>query len=742
MNPCPTTHRSPAWGATLCTEQDRAGVRFAVWAPHATALQVALFDSDGHTEEKSVALQPQGQGAWAAFVPGLQAGQLYGLRAHGPWQPQAGHRFNPAKLLLDPWAKALAHPSLPHFDHLALQTGHHCPDPFHPERSWHHHQPDPHDNAHALPRCVVVDTDAEHAAGQALCRAPRVPADRVLVYEAHVKALTQRHPDVPPALRGTYAGLAHPAVVQHLQALGITTVCLLPVHTHITERHLLQRQLVNHWGYNTLNAFAPEHSYAASTQGQPPRHGAQAAAVATEFRHMVDTLHRAGMEVVLDVVFNHTCESDPDGPTLSWRGLGQADWYAMSHDGIPHNFTGCGNSLNTSEPRVLQWVMDSLRWWVQVHGIDGFRFDLGVSLGRDAALGHRFNPHHALLSAMAQDPVLAGVRLIAEPWDVGPDGHHTGGFGPGWCEWNDRFRDTVRAFWLGHPATRGELAQRVCGSSDLFGQGPEAGRRRPTASINLLTAHDGFTLHDLTAYTQKHNQANGEDNRDGHGHNLSANAGAEGPSTDPAVLHRRALWRRALLATLFCAQGTPQLLAGDELGHTQQGNNNAYCQDNPLTWLDWAQADGGLLRYVAQLAALRRRHPALRHPQWFTGQATDTGPDVRWHNAQGHALEPTDWQNPAQRTLCATYAVGDGGRPPSERLCVVWHAPTAMVTVALPPGPWQLALDSAHAWVAGPDSPPPPITTPVHGQLVLTEPGVLVLVQALPGLPPPGSSTP
>jgi glycogen debranching enzyme GlgX len=621
-----------------------AGVNFAVWAPAATAVWACLFQDDDGAEHQRLPLERMGNGVWAALAGGLQPGAQYGLRADGPWQPETGLRFNPAKLLLDPWAKALSDPAGQAFAQLALQTGHQ-PN----AHGWASHQPDPHDNAAHVPRCVVVDERASASSPQ-----PRLPDHRVVLYEAHVKALTHLHPDVPAPLRGTYAGLAHPAVLAHLTQLGITTVCLMPVHTHITERHLLARGLTNHWGYNTLNVFVPEHRYAACTAGQPPRDAAQALAVQAEFTAMVAALHAAGLEVVLDVVFNHTCESDPDGPTLSWRGLGQADWYAMADNGVPHNFSGCGNSLNVSQPRVMQWVMDSLRWWVQVHGVDGFRFDLAVSLGRDAALAHRFNPHHALLAAMAQDPVLAGVRLIAEPWDVGPDGHHTGSFAPGWAEWNDGFRDTVRAFWLGHPCTRGELANAVCASANRLAQATPtryAGQRQPMASIHLLTAHDGFTLHDLTAYRDKHNHANGEDNRDGHGHNLSTNAGTEGPSTDTAVLHRRGLLQRALLATLFCAQGTPQLLAGDELGHTQHGNNNAYAQDNATTWLQWPDGhlpvtgtapvagsgfDTGtrthdsttdhalpsaLTSFIAQLTDLRRELPALRHADWFTGRA-------------------------------------------------------------------------------------------------------------------------
>lgn len=687
-------HGMPALGAHLRAQDGQRGVRFAVWAPQAEGVDVCLFDTATSPETRRIALTDAGNGVWQAFVPGLAAGQLYGLRAHGPWQPEAGHRFNPQRLLLDPWALALVGDTT----RLALQTSHAADDPLHPTQPWHEHQPAPEDNAAHMPRCVVVDALAELQAGAAIAPRPAIAEQRRVLYEAHVKALTRLHPELPEHQRGTYAALAHPAVIGHLQRLGITSVCLLPVHQHISERHLLARGLVNHWGYNTLNAFAPDPGYAAATGGTDAATAEQAAAIRAEFRTLVDALHRAGIEVVLDVVFNHTAESNLDGPTLSWRGLGQTGWYAMGERGVPHNFSGCGNSLATGEPRVIQWVMDSLRWWVQAYGVDGFRFDLAVSLGRSAAMGHAFHPHAPLLTAMQQDPVLREVALIAEPWDIGPNGHHVGGFAPGWQEWNDGFRDGVRAFWLGHHAPLGELASRVCASSDRF----QRGGRRPSASVHLLTAHDGFNLADLTAYEHKHNQANGEDNRDGHGHNLSANGGAEGPSDDPAVQHRRGLWRRALLATLLCAQGTPQLLAGDELGHSQQGNNNSYCQDNATTWLDWTGADADLSTFVAGLTALRRQHPGLRHARWFSGQPVTAGApaDIAWLRADGQPLHGDDWLHGPQGTLAALIAVGENGAAPTERLLLVWHAGRSHACLALPPGPWSLRLDSARAFVA------------------------------------------
>jgi glycogen operon protein len=704
----------------MCCRDGADGVHFSVWAPDADGVDICLFEEGVPVEHRRVAMRPTGDGVWSVFVEGVGAGQLYGLRASGPWLPNAGHRFNPARLLLDPWALAL----VGNTEHLALQTGHACADPLHPTQPWSEHQPDPSDNATHMPRCVVVDAQAELAMGLAMAPRPTIANDRVVIYEAHVKALTRLHPGVPEHLRGTYAALAHPAVVQHLQGLGITTVCLLPVHQHISERHLIKRGLSNHWGYNTLSAFAPESTYAAATRGLSPASAEAAAGVRAEFRHMVDTLHRAGIEVVLDVVFNHTAESDLDGPTLSWRGLGQTRWYAMGQAGVPHNFSGTGNSLAVSEPRVQQWVLDSLRWWMQAFGVDGFRFDLAVSLGRDAALGHAFNPRSALLSAMAHDPVLRNARLIAEPWDLGPDGYRAGGFEAGWLEWNDRFRDGVRAFWLGHHGTRGELATRVCASGDMFHQ-PHQRHRLPTASVNMVTAHDGFNLADLTAYQNKHNAANGEDNRDGHGHNLSANGGVEGATDDPAVLHRRGLWRRALLATLFCAQGTPQLLAGDELGHSQQGNNNSYCQDNATTWLDWANADNELVGFVARLAALRRQHPALRHPTWFDGAGAP--PDIAWLDTDGQPMQSGVWQTRGRHTLTALITVGDAGAPPLERLLLVWHADHGRCLLPLPPGDWRVVLDSASARVSLPGE----TAATISAQLALQVASVWVLVQGL-----------
>ncbi len=774
-------------GAQVVTtpEGHITGVDFSVWAPSATRIDLCLYPArnasshatpNNSANPRVVPMVAVGNGWWAIHVDGAGPGQAYGLRAHGPWEPEQGHRFNPNRLLMDPWAKGLlvpvdaaaqttqpafltrmtprsdaaasSPPSLPlppHRSALALQVGHACSDPLRPTALWHSHQPAPADNSLYIPLGVVVDEEAERAAAAALTPRPRIPDHRVVLYEAHVKALTQRHPDVPEAERGTYAGLAHASVIAHLQSLGITTLCLLPVASHITERHLLAQGLSNHWGYNPLNTFTPEARFAACTHKSLPLDGHQAAHIRHEFRAMVDALHRAGLEVVLDVVFNHTCESDLDGPTLSWRGLGHADWYALAEQGVPHNFSGCGNSLNLNQAGVVRWVMDSLRWWVQAYGVDGFRFDLAAALGRDVHLNHRFNPQHPLLTAMAQDPVLSQVRLIAEPWDIGPQGYQTGQFPSGWFEWNDVFRDQTRAYWLGHPATRGQWATRTSGSSDLFAHD----QRLPTASINFLTAHDGFTLHDLTAYVSKHNEANGEGNRDGHNHNLSTNLGHEGPSTDATIEHHRQVLRRALLSSLFCAQGTPQLLAGDELGHSQGGNNNAYCQDNETTWLDWSflhtpqeHAPDHLLPFVRALSALRRELPALRYPQWWTGRVLNEKqgpwPDVVWMDRYGQPLDALDWNHQQHRTLCALVTVGEGDHPPTERVLMVWHADWITRKLQLPQGEWELRLDSATAWAPTASSAAfqgnEPSSTP--SMTHLDAPTVRVLIQKLPALTP------
>ena len=715
--PITSGHHWPM-GVTCARLDGQRGLNAAVFAPDATAIELCLFDETGERETARLRLPACTDGVWHGFVAGPGAGQRYGLRAHGPWRPQAGHRFDPSRLLIDPWARALGGPLAA----LALETAYDSSPAS---------QAEPADNASRMPLARVLDLDAELAQGAAIAPGPGTAASRTVLYEAHVKSLTALHPQVPPAQRGHYAGVASPVMLAHYRRLGITALCLMPVQLHMDERALIERGLTNHWGYNTLAFFVPDPQFA--TPGIEDLETAEAAA-RSEFRAMVDTLHRHGIEVILDVVYNHTAEGDALGPTLSWRGLANARWYALDAAGNHLNPSGCGNTLNMAEPRVLQFVMDSLRWWVQAYGVDGFRFDLAVALGRGAADGGNFRADSAFLAALAQDPVLSRVKHIAEPWDIGPNGYQIGRFGHGWQEWNDQFRDTARAWWLGHDCTRGEIARRLAGSSDLF----QHDGRSPAASINFITAHDGFTLADLTMYRDKHNEANGEGNRDGHDYNLSANFGVEGPTDNAAVTELRKQHCRALLAHLLCAQGTPQLLAGDEIGHSQQGNNNAYCQDNAITWLDWAGGDEALTAFVAALVQLRLRHPGLRHPHWFTGRAgvSEGGsrepahPDIAWRLADGTAPDTSAWELPDGRLLACVITVGEDGQPATERLLLVLLAGEDALDLRLPDGDWHWQLDSARSWASGmageANGSPPPAA---NGMLHITPPSVLVLTQ-------------
>lgn len=687
-----------AWpmGATCIKWGGQEGVNFAVFSRHAERIEVCLYDETGQQETARFTLPSCTNGVWHGFVPGLGVGQLYGLRAHGPYQPARGHRFNPAKLLIDPFARAIVG------DKKNLSLEHDYLERTEEGTSMRDARRDPANDAARIPKARILDLKAELQAGADMTPGPQVPLAHTVLYEAHVKGLTQRHPEVPQALRGTYAGLVSPPMLAHYRRLGITTLCLLPVQLHVTEGHLLKKGLRNYWGYNTLGFFIPEPGYASG----------QFADDRAEFRFMVDQLHLNGLEVVLDVVYNHSAEGDAMGSTLSWRGLDNASWYALDDAGQYLNFSGCGNSLGLMRPCGAQLVMDSLRWWVQAFGVDGFRFDLATALGRDPLLHHKFHPMSGLLAAIGLDPVLARVKLIAEPWDIGPDGYQLGQFPAGWLEWNDRFRDTSRAFWLGFDCTRGDFARRITGSSDLF----DHGGRNPLSSVNMITAHDGMTLTDLTSYRRKHNLLNGEDNRDGAQNNHSTNAGVEGPSADAGVQAVRGQWRRALLATLFCAQGTPQLLAGDELGQTQNGNNNAYCQDNETSWLDWGGADTGQTDFVAGLIHLRHAHAAFRYAHWFTGSAprwpmvqahgasfaldmAGLGADIAWRKPDGGPMTATDWEDPQTRSFASLIEVAEEGQLPTQRWLMMFHAGSTPCAFALPPGRWLQVLDSAQALV-------------------------------------------
>ena len=641
---------------------DDGGVNFAVFSEHATRVELCLFDEATHAETARWALPGRSGNVWHGRLPGAGAGLLYGLRAHGPWRPDRGHRFNAAKLLLDPWAREIVPPP-GGFDPTGAHGG---ADAGHPQ------VPDARDNAReAFKARVVADAPFDWQGD----RPPHTPLADSVLYEMHVRGFSRRMAALPEAERGTYAGLASDAAIAHLQRLGVTAVSLLPVQQCLDEPRLTALGLVNHWGYNTLGFFCPNPRYAATAQ---PR---------TEFKAMVRRLHAAGIEVLLDVVYNHTPEGDERGLTLAWRGLDNASWYRLAEDKARYeNWSGCGNTLDIRHPRVLQMVMDSLRHWVQEFHVDGFRFDLAPVLGRGSPGFERDGP---FFKAVLQDPVLQGVKLIAEPWDIGPAGWQVGQFPRGWLEWNDRFRDTARAFWLGGDCTRGELALRLAGSSDLF----QARRRSPLESVNYVVSHDGFTLADLVSYDMRHNEANGEHNRDGHGHNLSWNCGWEGPTTDPEVLLRRERLKRALLATALLAQGTPMLAAGDELGHSQGGNNNPYCQDNATTWIDWDSADDSLIDYTAHLLALRRRLLPLGG-RWYTGLPDARGRhDLAWLRRTGEPMTPEHWNNRMSRILAAWIGVpGRGGAP----LLMLMNGRDMEAGFHLPPGRWVAELDSTR----------------------------------------------
>jgi glycogen operon protein len=601
---------------------DGLGVNFALFSAHASKVELCLFDEAGETELERIELPEFTNEIWHGYLPDARPGTVYAYRVHGPYDPASGHRFNANKLLLDPYAKGLAgeirwDPS--HFGYV-LDS----PDL---DLSF-----DERDSAPFMPKCKVVDP----AFTWGKDHSPAIPWERTIFYETHVKGFTRLHPAVPPNLRGTYGGLAVKEVVDYIKSLGVTSVELLPVHAFVQDQHLVDKGLANYWGYNSIGFFAPELRYSASGK-------------LTEFKEMVARLHDAGLEVILDVVYNHTAEGNERGPTLSFKGIDNASYYRLMPDEKRYyiNETGTGNTLNISHPRVLQMVTDSLRYWVTEMHVDGFRFDLATILGREP---YGFDEGGGFLDSCYQDPVLSSVKLIAEPWDCGPGGYQVGGFPPGWAEWNDKFRDTVRAYWKGDEGILPELAARLTGSGDSFNRRG----RRPWASVNFITAHDGFTLNDVVSYNDKHNEANGENNQDGHSHNLSWNHGAEGPTDDPEILALRERQKRNLLATLLLSQGTPMMLSGDEFGHTQDGNNNVYCQDNELAWLNWENitSDGqSLIEFVRRVIALRQAFPVLRRNRFMTGEynADLDVRDVRWLSPEATDIEAEQWQDTQAR---------------------------------------------------------------------------------------------
>lgn len=645
---------------------DGQGVNFAVFSENATKIELCLFSRDGARETARIALPDRTGAVWHGYVPGLKPGTLYGFRAHGPYDPDHGHRFNPSKLLADPYARSF-HGQW----RAAKETLGYDPEVAEPDAA-----PSQIDSAPFVPKCVVPEPEVKWAGTPA----PRRSWSETVIYEAHVKGLTQLHPDVPPELRGTYEALGSDAIIAHLKELGVTALELLPVHAFLDDGFLIERGLTNYWGYNSLGFFALEPRYFGPNG-------------ADGFRQTVDRLHRAGIEVILDVVYNHTAEGDHRGPTLSFRGLDNAAYYNLqaSHARYYVNDTGCGNTVAVNHPFVLRMILDSLRYWVEVMGVDGFRFDLATTLGREP---NGFDLTGGFFDAVRQDPVLCRCKLIAEPWDIGPGGYQLGGFPADWAEWNDRFRDSTRKFWRGDTHSAQELAGNLLGTASVF----DHSGRKPFSSINFVAAHDGFTLADVTRYRERHNEANGESNADGHGNNLSDNCGVEGDTTDVAVLNRRAQRVRNLLATVFLSQGTPMILAGDELGRTQRGNNNTYCQDNETSWIDWAHGEAELLAFAKRLIALRREYPVLRQGRYLHGRLrADKNPDVTWSGLEGG---PLNWRDSSLDGFCLQIR-GSAQTPladPSTLLIVVNGGQSDKRALLPDPGGdlyWTRALDTA-----------------------------------------------
>ena len=669
----------PGTAYPLGATYDGTGTNFAVFSEVAERVELSLFDVGGAETRLDL---PEVDGyVWHGYMPGVGPGQRYGYRVHGPYAPERGHRCNPNKLLLDPYAKAMDG----ELDWNDSLFGYQLDNP---ERM------NELDSAPHMMKSVVVnpffDWDND--------RHPRTPYNETLIYEAHVRGLTMKHPDIPEDMRGTYAGLSHPVMIEHLQKLGVTAIELMPVHQFIKDHRLVRQGLTNYWGYNTIGFLAPHNGY--SMQHTP---GQQV----PEFKGTVRAMHKAGIEVILDVVYNHTAEGNHMGPTLSMRGIDNAAYYRLIENDLQHymDYTGTGNSLNVRNPHSLQLIMDSLRYWVQDMHVDGFRFDLASALAREL---HDVDRLAAFFDLVQQDPVISQVKLIAEPWDVGEGGYQVGNFPPLWTEWNGKYRDTVRDFWRGEPATLGEFASRLTGSSDLY----EQSGRRPFASINFVTAHDGFTLTDLVSYNDKHNQANGEENRDGESHNRSWNGGVEGPTDEIEILAMRERQKRNFIATIFLSQGVPMLLHGDEMGRTQSGNNNAYCQDNDVSWVDWddAREHFALLEFTALASKLRRDHPVFRRRRFFGGlpiRKDDELRDIAWFTPAGEEMTERDWYSGFGRAL-AVFLNGDGiadrdqrgQRVTDDSFLVCFNAHDQNVEFIAPDADyastWEVCLDSAN----------------------------------------------
>ncbi|MFD4836668.1 glycogen debranching protein GlgX [Achromobacter sp. NPDC058515] len=695
MDPSQLTRINGGQPHPLGATSDGLGVNFAVFSANATRIELCLFDPKGRKELRRFDLPECTDEVWHGYLPDAQPGLLYGYRAHGPYDPHNGHRFNPHKLLLDPYARQLSGPV--HWSNalFGYRMNHSRGDLSFDRR----------DSAPAMPKAIVAD-DSPFNWGNS--KAPGTPWNDTTIYEVHLRGVSMQREDLRQPLRGTCAALADPRFIEHLQRLGVTTVELLPVYAYLQDHFLTERGLRNYWGYSTLSYFAPEPSY---LQQHP-----------NELRQAIRRLHAGGIEVILDVVYNHTCEGNEMGPTLSWRGLDNASYYRLMPGEERHyiNDTGCGNTVNMSHPRVLQMVTDSLRYWAGSYGVDGFRFDLGVTLGRE---GNGYDPGAGFFDVILQDPVLARLKLISEPWDIGPDGYQLGNHPPGFAEWNDKFRDTTRRYWRGDEGMRGDMAARLCGSRDLF----DRRHRRPWASINYVASHDGLTLADIVSYDGSHNEANGEDGNDGHSENYSHNWGAEGPTEDAEILETRGRVQRAQLASLLLSDGTPMILAGDEFANSQEGNNNAYCQDNPVSWLDWtqAQSDAGraLSRYVARLIALRRAHPSVRGARY--GDASqELSPGVAaisWFDASGAQLDAPAWESEQERVMgLRRAALREDG---SVDVTLLLMNPThEAVPFALP--------EPAIAWIRELDSATQAPSAPLAETEVMVEAHSLVLLAA------------
>jgi len=670
----------PGKAYPLGATYDGSGTNFTLFSEVADRVQLCLFDADG--QETQIDLPDVDGFIWHAFLPGIEPGQRYGYRVHGPYAPEQGHRCNPNKLLLDPYSKAIDGA----FNWDQSLFGYNFGDPDSRNED---------DSAPFMPKSVVINPFFDWGVD----RPPIRGYAETIIYEAHVKGLTQTHPDIPPEIRGTYAAIAHPVMIGYLQQLGITAIELMPVHHFANDSTLQDKGLSNYWGYNTIGFFAPDPKYSSSTTP-----GGQV----QEFKAMVRALHAADIEVILDVVYNHTAEGNHLGPTLSMRGIDNAAYYRLVEDDPRYymDYTGTGNSLNVRHPHSLQLIMDSLRYWVTEMHVDGFRFDLAATLAREFYDVDRLSSFFELVQ---QDPTVSQVKLIAEPWDVGPGGYQVGNFPPQWTEWNGKYRDTVRDFWRGEPATLGEFAARITGSSDLY----EHSARRPVASINFVTAHDGFTLRDLVSYNDKHNEANGEDNNDGETHNRSWNCGVEGPTKDRKVLALRARQQRNFLATLLLSQGVPMICHGDELGRTQLGNNNGFCQDNELTWVNWNDTDPTLLQFTRAVAKLRSEHPVFRRRRFFNGlpvrrQGMRRLPDIDWFTPDGKSMTENDWGSGFGRSI-AVYLNGQGipdrdsrgERVVDDSFVMCFNAHHEAIEFTVPPAEyspaWQLVLDTDRA---------------------------------------------